>query len=93
MLTGKVLRLISRDEWLAQPPNEVLTPLILPAKRIIITHTATEFCETQVSLFNIYNQVQLILLKVNSNIYLILGLMYIKSSTYANISYGVKRLG
>lgn len=53
MLTGKVLRLISRDEWLAQPPNESLTPLILPAKRIIITHTATEFCETQVSLLNI----------------------------------------
>ncbi|CAO1316068.1 unnamed protein product [Diamesa tonsa] len=47
MLTGKVLRLISRDEWLAQPPNEILTPLIVPAKRIIITHTATEFCETQ----------------------------------------------
>lgn len=54
MLTGKVLRMVSRDEWLAQPPNEILTPLILPAKRIIITHTATEFCETQVSLFDIY---------------------------------------
>lgn len=53
MLTGKVLRMVTRTEWLAQPPNEILTPLILPAKRIIITHTATEFCETQVSLFNI----------------------------------------
>jgi len=47
LLPGKVLRLISRDEWLAQPPNNELTDLILPAKRVIITHTATEPCLTQ----------------------------------------------
>lgn len=48
LLTGKVLRMISRDEWLAQPPADELADLILPVNRIIITHTATESCETQV---------------------------------------------
>jgi hypothetical protein len=48
MLSTNVLRLVSRDEWLAQPPNNDLTPLNLPVGRIIITHTATEPCETQV---------------------------------------------
>lgn len=40
--------MISRDEWLAQPANNELAELILPVNRIIITHTATESCETQV---------------------------------------------
>ena len=53
LLPGNVLRLISRDEWLAQPPNNELTDLVLPAKRVIITHTATEPCDTQVSCMKI----------------------------------------
>jgi hypothetical protein len=48
LLLGKVLRLISRDEWLAEPAREELTPLNLPIKRVIVTHTATDICETQV---------------------------------------------
>lgn len=39
--------MVSRDEWLAQPPNDVLADLILPVNRVIITHTATDSCETQ----------------------------------------------
>lgn len=50
LLPGKVLRIISRDEWLAQPPNNELDNLVLPVKRVIITHTATEPCDTQVRL-------------------------------------------
>lgn len=62
MLLGKVLRLISRDEWLAQPPNNDLTDLVLPVKRYIITHTATESCETQVGFSQLLN-------KLNANCY------------------------
>jgi peptidoglycan recognition protein LC len=39
--------MISRDEWLAQPPNTDLAELKLPVSRVIITHTATESCVTQ----------------------------------------------
>ncbi|CRL00273.1 CLUMA_CG013546, isoform A [Clunio marinus] len=49
LLLGNVLRMISRDEWLAQPANNELSNLILPAKRVIIAHTATEPCDTQAS--------------------------------------------
>lgn len=48
MLLGKVLRLVSRDEWLAEPARAELTPLNLPVKRVVVTHTATDICETQV---------------------------------------------
>ena len=50
MLTGNVLRMISRDEWLAQPPEKDVVVQSLPVDRIVITHTATESCETQVIL-------------------------------------------
>uniref|UniRef100_A0A1L8E2U6 Putative peptidoglycan recognition protein lc n=1 Tax=Nyssomyia neivai TaxID=330878 RepID=A0A1L8E2U6_9DIPT len=43
------LRLVSRSEWIAQPPNEEIVNLTLPAHRVIIAHTATEDCETQAS--------------------------------------------
>ncbi|XP_055689352.1 peptidoglycan-recognition protein LF-like isoform X6 [Lutzomyia longipalpis] len=43
------LRLVSRSEWIAQPPSEELVNLSLPAHRVIIAHTATEDCETQAS--------------------------------------------
>lgn len=39
--------MVSRDEWIAQPPNNELTPLEKPSITVIIAHTATEFCETQ----------------------------------------------
>ncbi|XP_055380701.1 peptidoglycan-recognition protein LF-like [Condylostylus longicornis] len=45
--TGQVLRLVSRSEWIAQPPNVDLINLTLPVHRVIIAHTATEPCETQ----------------------------------------------
>uniref|UniRef100_A0A182M2P1 Peptidoglycan recognition protein long class n=1 Tax=Anopheles culicifacies TaxID=139723 RepID=A0A182M2P1_9DIPT len=43
----KPLRLVTRTEWLAQPPREELTDLKLPANLVIIAHTATEGCTTQ----------------------------------------------
>ncbi|XP_049544135.1 peptidoglycan-recognition protein LC-like isoform X3 [Anopheles darlingi] len=45
----KPLRLVTRTEWLAQPPREVLTDLKLPVNNVIIAHTATEGCTTQQS--------------------------------------------
>lgn len=46
---AKPLRIVTRNEWLAQPAKEVLTPLKLPVNRVIIAHTATEGCTTQTS--------------------------------------------
>ncbi|XP_052872613.1 peptidoglycan-recognition protein LC-like isoform X4 [Anopheles cruzii] len=43
----KPLRLVTRTEWLAQPPREVLADLKLPVNNVIIAHTATEGCTTQ----------------------------------------------
>ncbi|XP_058061157.1 peptidoglycan-recognition protein LE-like isoform X6 [Anopheles bellator] len=45
----KPLRLVTRTEWLAQPPREVLTDLKLPVNNVIIAHTATEGCTTQLA--------------------------------------------
>ncbi|XP_037906725.1 peptidoglycan-recognition protein LC isoform X2 [Hermetia illucens] len=44
---GKVLRMVSRAEWVAQPPRNTLNDLELPARRVIIAHTATEGCLSQ----------------------------------------------
>ncbi|XP_019884468.1 peptidoglycan-recognition protein LC isoform X2 [Camponotus floridanus] len=41
------VRFVKRNEWGAQPPSETLTKLKLPVPYVIISHTATEFCETQ----------------------------------------------
>lgn len=41
------LRIVTRDEWTAQPPSSSLTDLQLPISRVIIAHTATEGCQTQ----------------------------------------------
>ncbi|XP_021698616.1 peptidoglycan-recognition protein LE isoform X4 [Aedes aegypti] len=46
---AKPLRIVTRNEWLAQPPKENLTKLKLPVNRVIIAHTATENCHTQSS--------------------------------------------
>lgn len=48
------LRFVSRDEWLAQPPSAETNDLQLPAKRVIIAHTATENCSAQVRLYHIF---------------------------------------
>ncbi|XP_066155304.1 uncharacterized protein [Euwallacea fornicatus] len=45
--TGKKLRLVSRIEWLAQPPTDVTTPLHAPVPYAIIHHTATANCSSQ----------------------------------------------
>lgn len=50
---GAPLRLIARPQWLAQPPSHVLNPLEMPATRVIIAHTATEQCSTQVNLYTL----------------------------------------
>ncbi|XP_062543621.1 peptidoglycan-recognition protein LE-like isoform X4 [Armigeres subalbatus] len=44
---AKPLRMVTRNEWLAQPPKETLDKLNLPVNRVIIAHTATENCYTQ----------------------------------------------
>ncbi|CAH1132574.1 unnamed protein product [Ceutorhynchus assimilis] len=41
------LRMISRAEWLAQPPTNDTTPLVTPVQYVIIHHTATENCSSQ----------------------------------------------
>ncbi|XP_055528858.1 peptidoglycan-recognition protein LF-like isoform X4 [Wyeomyia smithii] len=43
----KPLRIVTRNEWLAQPPREDLEKLQLPVHKVIIAHTATEGCTTQ----------------------------------------------
>lgn len=45
--TAGPLRVISRKEWIAQPPSNKLESLDLPVSRVIIAHTATENCTTQ----------------------------------------------
>lgn len=44
---AKPLRIVTRNEWLAQPPREKLEDLKLPVHKVIIAHTATEECTTQ----------------------------------------------
>lgn len=41
------LKIISRVDWLAQPPLKPCTPLKTPVPYAIISHTATENCTTQ----------------------------------------------
>ncbi|XP_046608518.1 peptidoglycan-recognition protein SC2-like isoform X2 [Neodiprion virginianus] len=41
------LRFVTRNEWGAQPPTEPLGKLKHPVPYVIISHTATEFCDTQ----------------------------------------------
>jgi hypothetical protein len=43
------LRHVTRDEWLAQPANEGVRMLVLPVNKVIISHSATDNCTTQVS--------------------------------------------
>lgn len=42
-----VLKLVSRLEWLAQPPSSPSDPLETPVPYVIISHTATETCKSQ----------------------------------------------
>lgn len=42
------LKFISRNNWIAQPPEVVPIQLELPSTRVIIAHTATKNCSTQV---------------------------------------------
>lgn len=44
---AKPLRIVTRNEWLAQPAREKLDDLKLPVHKVIIAHTATEECTTQ----------------------------------------------
>lgn len=44
---AKPLRIVTRNEWLAQPPRGKLDDLKLPVHKVIIAHTATEECTTQ----------------------------------------------
>ncbi|XP_015604357.1 peptidoglycan-recognition protein LA [Cephus cinctus] len=41
------VRTVGRDEWLAQPPASQMDKLRHPVPYVIITHTATNFCDTQ----------------------------------------------
>lgn len=47
-ILGEPLKIVSRAEWHAQPPEHELERLELPSTRVIIAHTATENCSTQV---------------------------------------------
>ncbi|XP_058061165.1 peptidoglycan-recognition protein LC-like isoform X7 [Anopheles bellator] len=61
----KPLRLVTRTEWLAQPPREVLTDLKLPVNNVIIAHTATEGCTTQNTCIDMVRNIQ----KLHMNIF------------------------
>ncbi|KAL1517475.1 hypothetical protein ABEB36_001238 [Hypothenemus hampei] len=41
------LRIVSRYQWVAQPPTNDTTPLVTPVPYVIIHHTATENCSSQ----------------------------------------------
>ncbi|XP_026475105.1 peptidoglycan-recognition protein LC-like [Ctenocephalides felis] len=49
LLPGRTLRIISRQEWVAQPPEIPPDPLPTPVPYVIIMHTATENCSDQAS--------------------------------------------
>ncbi|XP_050295508.1 peptidoglycan-recognition protein LC-like [Anthonomus grandis grandis] len=40
------IRLVSRQEWVAQPPNKTL-PLVTPVPYVMLYHTGTENCSSQ----------------------------------------------
>ncbi|XP_028896578.1 peptidoglycan-recognition protein LC isoform X3 [Zeugodacus cucurbitae] len=44
---GKILRIVPRDAWLAQPPSGDPLPLTTPIKKVIVLPTRTDDCETQ----------------------------------------------
>lgn len=48
-LNCPALKVITRKEWLAAPPQKPLQKLTNPVPKAIIAHTATELCETQVN--------------------------------------------
>uniref|UniRef100_A0A499FUP0 Peptidoglycan recognition protein long class n=1 Tax=Anopheles farauti TaxID=69004 RepID=A0A499FUP0_9DIPT len=54
----KPLRLVTRTEWLAQPPRDELTDLKLPVNNVIIAHTATEACTTQQACIKLVQSIQ-----------------------------------
>ncbi|XP_038216565.1 peptidoglycan-recognition protein LE-like isoform X1 [Zerene cesonia] len=47
LISPDYLRIVSRSDWLAQPVEAVLDKIRQPVPWVIITHTATETCETQ----------------------------------------------
>lgn len=47
---NELLKIVSREEWGARPPQGELTKLELPSTRVIIAHTASENCTTQVNI-------------------------------------------
>ncbi|CAK1554922.1 unnamed protein product [Leptosia nina] len=47
IISPAYLRIVNRSDWLSQPAEGPLDPLRLPAPWVIITHTATEACDSQ----------------------------------------------
>lgn len=43
------VKIVDRNDWFAKPSSTTLTPLNLPSKRVIIAHTASESCASEVS--------------------------------------------
>ncbi|KAL9906732.1 peptidoglycan recognition protein LC isoform 3-T9 [Glossina fuscipes fuscipes] len=47
LIDGKsTLRLVRRNEWFARPHLDSVVPLNLPVERVIVSHTASDICET-----------------------------------------------
>lgn len=44
----KILRIVRRDSWLAQPPSSKPELLKLPVSRVVVIPTQTDDCITQV---------------------------------------------
>ncbi|XP_004530826.1 peptidoglycan-recognition protein LC isoform X2 [Ceratitis capitata] len=45
--SGKILRIVPRDAWLAQPPSAEPVALATPVGKVIVLSTRTDDCETQ----------------------------------------------
>lgn len=88
--TGGPLRIISRSEWIAQPPEHDLAKLELPATRVIVAHTATENCTTQVfqKCPSIHQQqfFHLVFIHFTGNV-------HVSGSSYSNFSHRITWLG
>ncbi|XP_043477831.1 peptidoglycan-recognition protein LC-like [Leptopilina heterotoma] len=102
------VKIVSRDEWLAQPPQE-REKLSLPVKYVFISHTATDFCNNQAQCVHRVRYIQTFhmssqgwadigysfLIGGDGNVYEGRGWDYVGAHTYNynNISIGLSFIG
>lgn len=52
------LKIVTRTEWLAEPPRHELNKIHLPVPQVVITHTASEACFTRAKCKFLVRQIQ-----------------------------------